>query len=249
MPFLTFGNRNNNNNMHCPSFVAQLALLLQISLFTQGSTAFLVTTSLHRNFKSHGASQNFHRPSKVVVVWDMKRPILDQIATTLFQLETDRVKSSSVVDDKGRLGEPMEWSEDSSLANRFSEMMAQNPVGYMFKQWIANIIAGEFDEEKVASIVDQLIGQQDIVMFSFTTCPFCRRAKDILDERGMKYLAVELDERKDGNEMRAILGRKTKRTSMPNIFIKGQCIGGCNDGYPGLLPLIQSGDFDALLSQ
>ena len=60
----------------------------------------------------------------------MKRPILDQVASFLFQLETDRVEKSSVVDEKGRLGEPMEWSERESVANKFSEFIASNDVGY-----------------------------------------------------------------------------------------------------------------------
>jgi glutaredoxin 3 len=219
-------------------------LILQVFSVSSIEGAFVPRTRLNRQV------QNLGRPSNnVVVAWEMKRPLLDQIATTLFQLETNRVKQSSVVDDQGRIGEPMEWSEDSSMANQFSKIMAQNPVGYAFKQWIADIVAGDFDEEAITSMVENYIDQTDVVMFSFSTCPFCRRAKDILDERGVKYLVVELDELKEGNEMRAILSRKTKRTSMPNIFVKGKCIGGCNDGYPGLVPLIQSGEFDTLLAQ
>jgi glutaredoxin 3 len=225
------------------------ALLLQVlSVSSAQNAVAFVSTLPNRHFRKSVLSYILYRRSSIVV-WEMKRPLLDQIAATIFQLETNRVQASSVVDDQGRVGEPMEWSEDSSLANQFSKIMAQNPIGYRFKQWIADIIAGDFDEEKISAMVDDYVGQRDVVMFSFTTCPFCRRAKDVLDERGIQYLAVELDELQQGNEIRAILGRKTKRTSMPNIFIRGQCIGGCNDGYPGLLPLIQSGEFDALLAQ
>lgn len=39
----------------------------------------------------------------------------------------------------------------------------------------------------------------------------------------------------------------TGRTSMPNIFIGGNSIGGCNDGTPGLMPLIASGELELLL--
>ena len=56
----------------------------------------------------------------------MRRPILDQIASTIFKLEMDRVDSSSVTDDKGRVGEPMEWAAKDSMSNRFSEIMAGN---------------------------------------------------------------------------------------------------------------------------
>ena len=55
---------------------------------------------------------------------EMKRPILDQIATFVFKLENDRVAASSVEDDKGRNGEPMEWAEENSFANQLSEMVS-----------------------------------------------------------------------------------------------------------------------------
>lgn len=176
----------------------------------------------------------------------MKRPLADKIASALFELETSRVDSSSVVDEKGRTGEPMEWSDKSSLANLFSEIAAG--PGYAFKQWVADIVAGDYDEEAVGIKVDDFVSENSVAMFSFSTCPFCRRAKDYLDERQIPYRAIELDllEGNGGNEIRAVLGRKTRRTSVPAIYIKGDFIGGCNDG-PGLLTLAESGELDKML--
>jgi len=184
----------------------------------------------------------------------MKRPILDQIASTLFNLEMDRVESSSVADDKGRVGEPMEWSQKSSLANRFSELMASNDFGYMFKQWVADIVAGDYDRERVEGEVRDFIDGNEgvaVKMFSFTTCPFCRGAKDYLEKEGIEYVALELDdlEGNRGNEIRAVLGKMTGRTSVPSIFIKGEPIGGFNDGNPGLVPLAESGQLKERLLQ
>jgi glutaredoxin 3 len=180
----------------------------------------------------------------------MKRPFLDQIATALFRLETARVDASSVMDDQGRVGEPMAWSRNDSLANRFSEFMAT--YGYGFKQFVADIVAGsDYNATAVNEEIDTFINDNDVAMFSFTTCPFCRRAKDALEERGIAYKAMELDElsaENYGNMIRAELGRKTKRTSVPSIFVKGRYIGGCNDGNPGLLPLLESGELEAMLS-
>jgi glutaredoxin 3 len=179
----------------------------------------------------------------------MKRPILDQIASTLFKLENARVSGSSEMDEKGRIGEPMEWSQRESVANKFSEIVAANQIGYWFKQCIADIVAGDFNETEVANFVDSFIYENNVAIFSFSTCPFCRRAKDYLAENGIKYSSLELDELEGnlGNEIRALLGRRTKRTSVPSIFIGGDCIGGCNDG-PGLLPLAESGKLAELLS-
>lgn len=180
---------------------------------------------------------------------EMKRPILDQVASALFKLENDRVAASSEVDEQGRVGEPMEWSENTSAANMFSEIVASNPIGYGFKQWVADIVAGDFDQGEVGNQVDSFVTDNKVAMFSFTTCPFCRKAKDVLDEKGISYTSLELDELEGnrGNEIRAMLGRKTKRTSVPSIFIGGNYIGGCNDG-PGLIPLNDSGELDNMLS-
>lgn len=40
----------------------------------------------------------------------------------------------------------------------------------------------------------------------------------------------------------------TNRTSMPNIFIKGKSIGGCNDG-PGVMTLKREGKLEPMLRQ
>jgi glutaredoxin 3 len=193
----------------------------------------------------------------------MKRPLLDQIATALFKLETARVDASSEVDDQGRVGEPMAWSRNDSWANQFSEFMAK--YAYGFKQFVADLVAGsDYDKDVVNAEIDAFIQDNAVAMFSFSTCPFCRRAKDALEERGIAYKAMELDElpadrdsdngttnvnNNMGNIIRAELGRKTKRTSVPSIFVKGRYIGGCNDGCPGLLSLMESGELEVLLSQ
>jgi len=184
-----------------------------------------------------------------ISLYGMKRPVLDKIASTLFQLETKRVEDSSEIDSKGRYGEPMEWSESTSLANQLSKIVATNSLGYQFKQFVADIIAGsDYDVELTQTKVNDLVVSNKVVMFSFTTCPFCRRAKDYFEENNIRYFALELDDLdgNEGNEIRAVLGRKTKRTSVPSIFVNGNFIGGCNDG-PGLFPLVESGKFQSLL--
>ena len=80
-------------------------------------------------------------------LYEMKRPLLDQVASTLFNLEMTRVESSSTTDSKGRKGEPMEWAESDSLANKFSQIVAGNNIGYAFKQFVADIVAGDGEAE------------------------------------------------------------------------------------------------------
>mmetsp|Transcript_18797 Transcript_18797/g.28516 ORF Transcript_18797/g.28516 Transcript_18797/m.28516 type:complete len:244 (+) Transcript_18797:88-819(+) len=169
---------------------------------------------------------------------EMKRPILDRLATFVFKLENDRVANSSVEDDKGRSGEPMEWAEEDSFANKLSDVIQSNDIGYKFKQTVADLVAGEYDRDAREESIRTFIGESPVAMYSFTTCPFCRKAKDYLEEQSIAYESIELDllPGNEGNEIRAELGRITRRTSVPSIFIGGEYIGGCNDG-PGLLPL------------
>ena len=85
-------------------------------------------------------------------------------------------------------------------------------------------------------------------MFSFTTCPYCIKAKAILDEKGAKYTVVELDKERDGKAIRAEMGEMLGRTSVPAVWIKRQFIGGCNDGpMGGVNGLNNSNRLDAML--
>jgi glutaredoxin 3 len=228
------------------TYIPFAGLLFCLVLDSSFSDAFIANDGLPKCMRSQ------IRPMETTTsLLGMKRPILDQLATFLFRLENSRVEKSSVVDENGRSGEPMEWSESDSLANRLSTVMAGNSLGYRFKQFVADIVAGDnYDVEAVNARIDNLVSDHPVVMFSFSTCPFCRRAKDFLDEKGVKYEVLELDELEGnaGNEIRANLGRKTGRTSVPSIFIGGNYIGGCNDG-PGLLPLDKSGELDVLLQE
>lgn len=132
------------------------------------------------------------------------------------------------------------------MANKFSVFMASK--AYFAKQFVADIIAGDYDQAAMDKDIENIIQSSEVTLFSFTTCPFCRRAKDALDERGIVYRAMELDTLEDnlGNTIRAQLGKLTGRTSMPSIFVQGKFTGGCNDG-PGLLPMIEDGRFDKMM--
>ena len=64
---------------------------------------------------------------------------------------------------------------------------------------------------------------------------------------GVEYTALELNDMGDkGKAFRAELAERTGRTSVPNIFISGEGIGGCNDG-PGLMTLKENGKLVPML--
>jgi hypothetical protein len=54
---------------------------------------------------------------------------------------------------------------------------------------VAFVVAGKYDEEAVAQEIDSIIDSEPIVMFAFSTCPFCIKAKGLLiDELGVENL-------------------------------------------------------------
>ncbi len=50
------------------------------------------------------------------------------------------------------------------------------------KQWIAESIAGQYDRVAINDRIDSTLAASPVVMFSFTTCPFCLKAKSLLRE-------------------------------------------------------------------
>ena len=82
-----------------------------------------------------------------------------------------------------------------------------------------------------------------IEVYTTPMCPYCWRAKRLLDSKNVDYVEINLwSEKARRQEM---LQRAEGRTSVPQIFIDGEGIGGSDE----LAALEQSGRLDALLGQ
>ncbi|TLX64901.1 glutaredoxin 3 [Stutzerimonas nosocomialis] len=80
-----------------------------------------------------------------------------------------------------------------------------------------------------------------VVIYTTAWCPYCLRAKSLLDKKGVDYQEIPVDGRSD---LRAEMARKAGRTSVPQIWIGEQHIGGCDD----LFALDRAGRLDPLLA-
>jgi glutaredoxin 3 len=74
-------------------------------------------------------------------------------------------------------------------------------------------------------------------------CPYCYRAKRLLDGKGADY--EEYDITLGGPKRAEMLQRANGRTTVPQVFIDGQHIGGSDDlaaldARGGLDPLLQA---------
>ncbi|XVF54086.1 hypothetical protein PTKIN_Ptkin05aG0152800 [Pterospermum kingtungense] len=76
--------------------------------------------------------------------------------------------------------------------------------------------------------VKQIVSSTPVVVFSKTYCGYCNRVKQLFTQLGASYKTIELDEESDGNEMQAALTEWTGQRTVPNVFIGGTHIGGCD---------------------
>jgi glutaredoxin 3 len=73
-------------------------------------------------------------------------------------------------------------------------------------------------------------------------CPYCIRALRLLDSKGVEYERIPVD---FGGENKALMvQRASGRTTVPQIFIDGRHIGGCDD----LMAIERRGELDPLLT-
>ncbi|KAG8183074.1 hypothetical protein JTE90_010898 [Oedothorax gibbosus] len=76
----------------------------------------------------------------------------------------------------------------------------------------------------------ELINKHRVLVFSKTTCPYCVTVKDLFKSLGVEFFAYEFDqEGDDGLRMKKAMHQYTGKTSVPQVFIKGKHIGGCDD--------------------
>ncbi|MEM7594974.1 MAG: glutaredoxin 3 [Cyanobacteria bacterium P01_A01_bin.83] len=80
-----------------------------------------------------------------------------------------------------------------------------------------------------------------VEIYTWSRCPFCIRAKGLLDHKGVEYTEYCIDGDEDArDEMRS---RANGKSSLPQIFIDDRHIGGCDDMYD----LDSMGELDPLL--
>ena len=67
--------------------------------------------------------------------------------------------------------------------------------------------AGQYDVDATQAKIKALLDENPVVMFSFSTCPFCVRAKGLLNDLGATYKVVELNQIPEGMAIRAELAK------------------------------------------
>ena len=134
----------------------------------------------------------------------------------------------------------------NSVTKGYGTFQKAKGEGYDFKQSVAIALAGDYDEEAVKSKIQDEIDSAPVVMFTWEASPACKKAIKYLDVAGAKYKVVRLDDPwSEGNPIRAELGKRVGRSSVPCIFIGGNYVGGFDGGVgeasPGILEMAFKG--------
>ncbi|CAM3758789.1 glutaredoxin 3 [Rahnella bruchi] len=79
-----------------------------------------------------------------------------------------------------------------------------------------------------------------IEIYTKATCPYCHRAKALLNSKGVSFDEIAID---GDAEKREKMIARSGRSTVPQIFIDGQHVGGCDD----LHALDARGGLDPLL--
>ena len=81
-----------------------------------------------------------------------------------------------------------------------------------------------------------------VEIYTKTFCPYCWRAKQLLDSKGVHYVEISVDSGGDLREQ--MIQRANGRTTVPQIFVRELHVGGCDDLYA----LERAGRLDDLIS-
>ena len=81
-----------------------------------------------------------------------------------------------------------------------------------------------------------------VVIYTKSTCPYCHAAKALLMKKGVAFKEILVDG--DRPAQAAMAAKAGGRSTVPQVFIGGASVGGCDDLYD----LDGAGELDALLA-
>ncbi len=81
-----------------------------------------------------------------------------------------------------------------------------------------------------------------VEIYTTKVCPYCQQAKQLLDKKQVSYQEITVDQ---DPVLRDKMVQLSGRRTVPQIFINGQAIGGCDDLYA----LERAGKLDPLIEE
>ncbi len=81
---------------------------------------------------------------------------------------------------------------------------------------------------------------KDITLYTWHTCPFCRKAKRLLNENGYDFTEIDIE---DTPEKKEELTKEYGQHTVPYVFVGDELIGGSSD----LEELLNNNEFEVIV--
>jgi anaphase-promoting complex subunit 7 len=147
------------------------------------------------------------------------------------------------------------WTPPSEILEGISKILLPwfRPILTALAPVQAGFATGEPSQyEKELAIckskIEKEVASEPIVIYTYSLSPFCIEAKKLLDNLDIDYKEISLGAEwlpgligQGGAQKRAALLEMTGQSSLPNIFVGGNSIGGLFSGSPGLVPALEQG--------
>ncbi|EIW68739.1 glutaredoxin [Tremella mesenterica] len=81
----------------------------------------------------------------------------------------------------------------------------------------------------VKDMVDNSIKENEFVIFGKSWCPYCKRAKAIMEDLTDQLMYIDIDKTDKESEIQAYLHQLNGQGTVPHVYIRQKFIGGCSD--------------------
>lgn len=105
-------------------------------------------------------------------------------------------------------------------------------------------MAGQ-SEGEIEEMIKRKNAENAVIVYAKSWCPYCGMVKGLFTKLGVPFKVVELDELIDEQDIEDALTRLTGQRTVPNVFVGGEHIGGCDDTMAlhesgGLIPALEA---------
>lgn len=91
-------------------------------------------------------------------------------------------------------------------------------------------------DAEATAFVENLIAEEPVLLFALEWCEFCWATRKLFKAHNIPYRSIDLDSvamQKDdwGGRVRRAVGVRARATTIPQVFIGGELIGGNSDVF------------------
>lgn len=107
--------------------------------------------------------------------------------------------------------------------------IAGKPHSTSLSQRTVRAMASDGNIDDFVKLVEAKNAQNKVIVYSKTYCPYCTEVKSLFAQLNVAPKIIELDQLADETQVFNALKQVTKRSTVPQVFVNGQHVGGCDD--------------------